>query len=334
MTLLYRVHAGEEQAIRLINDLSRLLEKGGFNLTKWVSNSCRVIEPLPMSERAGTIKDLHDGQLPVKHALGICWDVERDKFCFKIEVRSKPLKRGGLLSVVCSLYDPLGFVAPIVLAAKVILQDLCCRRLAWDDPFPDDKRNCWLSWLEDLPKLEQLSVARCLKPSGFGQVVSVQLHHFSDASQQGYSAVSYLRFLDDKDMIHCSFMMGKVRTAPLKIVTFPTLELLAAIVASRLDRTLQKEIDIPVDESVFWTDSTCVISYTQNNDKRFHTFVANRIAIIHDATSLSQWRYVDSERNPADDASCGLKVHSVIFKTRWMNGPDFLWEPESRWPVQ
>ena len=67
---------------------------------------------------------------------------------------------------------------------------------------------------------------------------------------------------------------------------------------------------------------------------RGSTLVANRIAIIHDATSLSQWRYVDSERNPADDALRGLAVDSVMSKNRWINGPDFLWEPESRWPVQ
>jgi len=120
---------GEEEAIRLTDDLRRLLGKGSFNLTKWISNSRRVIESLPVSERAGSFKDLYDGQLPVERALGVRWDVERDKFCFKIEARSKPLTRRGLLSSVCSLYDPLGFVAPIVLPAKVILQDLCRRRL-------------------------------------------------------------------------------------------------------------------------------------------------------------------------------------------------------------
>ena len=52
------------------------------------------------------------------------------------------------------------------------------------------------------------------------------------------------------------------------------------------------------------------------------------------ATSPSQWRYVDSERNPADYASRGLTVDSVISKNRWINSPDFLWEPKSRWPVQ
>ena len=110
------------------------------------------------------------------------------------------------------MFVPFDFVASIVLPAKVILLDLCRRRLEWDDPIPDhDERNRWLNWLEDLTKLEQLSVDRCLKPPSFGKVVSVQLHHFSDASQQGYGAVSYLRFLDDKNAIY-SFVMGKART--------------------------------------------------------------------------------------------------------------------------
>ena len=51
--------------------------------------------------------------------------------------------------------------------------------------------------------------------------MSLQLHHFSDASQQGHGAVSYLRSKDDKGTIHCSFVMGKARTAPLKSIMIP-----------------------------------------------------------------------------------------------------------------
>ena len=303
---------GEEEAIRQTDDLRNLLEKGRFQLNQMGFKLSQGHWVPSCVQKNGTFKDLHDGQLPIKSALRVRWDVERDKFCFKIEVESKPLTRRGLLSVVCSLYDPLDFVAPIVLPAKVIRQDLCRRRLEWDDPIPDDERNRWLSWLEDLAKLEQLSVDRCLKSPSFGKVVSVQLRHFSDASQQGYGAVSYLSFLDDKEAIYSSFVMGKARTAPLKTVTIPGLKLSAAVEASRLNKTFRKEIDIPVDESVFWTDSSCVISYIQTNEKRFHTFVANRIAIIHNATSASQWKYVNSEGNPADDASRGLTVDSII----------------------
>ncbi|XP_078352443.1 uncharacterized protein LOC144637184 [Oculina patagonica] len=253
----------------------------------------------------------------------IKWDVESVKFCSV-----------GLLSVVSSVYDPLGFAAPVIFPAKVILQDLCRKKLEWDDPIPYEEKSRWLKWLQDLSKLEQFSVDRCFKPQNLGRTMSLQRHHFSDASQQGYGAVSYLRSLDDEGVIHCSFVMGKARTAPLKSITIPRLELSAAVLASRLDKIIRREIDLPIHESVFWTDSTCVINYIRSNDKRFHTFVANRVAVIHDGSSPSQWKYVSSEANPADDASRGLAISTVIKKNRWINGPDFLWEHESSWPAQ
>ena len=76
------------------------------------------------------------------------------------------------------------------------------------------------------------------------------------------------------------------------------------------------------------------MNYIRSNDKRFHTFVANRVAIIHDGSTPSQWRYVNTEANPTDDASRGLVVDTLINKNRWIRGPDFLWEQESRWPAQ
>ncbi|XP_068726426.1 uncharacterized protein [Montipora capricornis] len=124
----------ESEAIRLAADLRRLLERGGFNLTKWVSNSRKLIESLPESDRAGSFKDLHDSQMPVERALGVRWDVDGDIFCFKIKVTDKPFTRRGLLSVVSSVYDPLGFEAPLIFPAKAILQDLCRKRLEGDDP--------------------------------------------------------------------------------------------------------------------------------------------------------------------------------------------------------
>jgi len=293
----------ERETICLTADLRRLLEREGFNLTKWVSNSRKLIESLPESDRARSFKDLPDNQMPIERALGVRWDVEGDAFCFKIEVNDEPLTRRGLLSVVSSVYDPLGFAAPVILPAKAILQDLCRKRLEWDGPIPTEEKERWLKWLKDLPKLERFSVDRCFKPQNFGRTASLQLHHFSDTSQQGYGAVSYLRSVDDKGTIHCSFVMGKACAAPLKSITIPRLELSAAVLASRLDKIIRREIDLPIHESVFWTDSTCGMNYIRSNDKRFHTFVANRVAIIHDGSSPSQWRYMSTEANPADDAS-------------------------------
>ena len=253
-------------------------------------------------------------------------------FGFTIAIKDKPVTRRGILSLVSSVYDPLGFAAPFILIAKEILQNLCRMNLCWEDPIPEDHLRRWETWLKELRKLENLKLNHCFRPSGFSDVVKTELHHFSDASQQGYSAVSYLRTTDSKGNNHCAFVMGKSRLAPLKSVTIPRMELTAAVLATKLDRTIRKEVDLPIQESVFWTDSTCVLRYIENKDKRFHTFVANRISSIHDASSPSQWNHVDTGSNPADDASRGLQVDALLESKRWLDGPEFLWQSKEFWP--
>lgn len=85
--------------------------------------------------------------------------------------------------------------------------------------------------------------------------------------------------------VHVSFQMGKARVTPLKAVTIPRLELTAAVLAVRVDLMLRSELQIPLQESVFWTDSTSVLKHIKNEDKRFHTFVANRVTTIREATT-------------------------------------------------
>ena len=88
-----------------------------------------------------------------------------------------------------------------------------------------------------------------------------------------------------------------------------------------------------IDRSVFWSDSTAVLQHIKNEDRRFHTFVANRLAVIHDGSKPSQWNFVDSERNPADDISRGLISDEMLHQDRWFKGPEFLWKQEESWPV-
>ena len=219
------------------------------------------------------------------------------------------------------MYDPLGFASPFVLPAKVILQDLCCRGLKWDEVVPDEHLKNWQQWLRDLPRLEEFSVNRCFKPSGFGDASSCELHHLSDASQVGYGAVTYLRLVKESGQIHCTFAMSKARVVPLKRITIPRLELCAAIVSVRLDKMIKRELELAVDRSFFWTDATSVLKYVGNSHTRLHTFVANRLSQIHDCSSPSQWRYVPSKLNPDDDASRGLKVDELLTNSsrRWVH---------------
>lgn len=118
---------------------------------------------------------------------------------------------------------------------------------------------------------------------------------------------------------------------PLKPVTIPRLELTAALVSVRVSQTLQQELEYDNVSEVFWTDSKVVLGYINNDARRFHTFVANRVQQIRDHTSPNQWHYVETKSNPADDASRGLSARSLVDRKRWINGPAFLWENDESW---
>lgn len=75
-----------------------------------------------------------------------------------------------------------------------------------------------------------------------------------------------------------------------------------------------------------------MLKFLNNEDRRFHTFVANRISIIREVYEPSQWRHVGSKDNPADDASRGMKVCDFLKDRRWLEGPAFLWKTIEDWP--
>ena len=325
----------EQTAIELIQGLCQACEHGGFNLTKFTSNSRAVLESIPTEKRSKEARDLdlgHD-RLPVERALGVLWCVESDVFKFRIVINDKPPTRRGILSVISSIYDPLGFAAPFTLPAKKILQDLCREDIGWDDTIPDQYQTRWAKWLSELPLLEQFKANRCVKPPEFGTVTSQQVHLFSDASSMGYGTVAYLRLCDDSNRVHCTFLMGKSRLAPIKSVTIPRLELTAATTSIRVGEMLKREVDGD-PEFVYHTDSTTVLRYIANERQRFHVFVANRVQLIRDHSHPNQWKYVATKENPADDASRGLNGLALLEGQRWLEGPEFLWKPENEWPQQ
>ena len=127
-----------------------------------------------------------------------------------------PLRKRGIVSVVYSLFDLLGFIAPYIMKAKLLLQTLHRKGIGWDEPVKDAECLQWERWIDDLDKLREVKIDRCFKPKGFGKVQETQLHSFSDALREGYSAAAYLRLKDFTGKIHCSFVIGKARLAPIK----------------------------------------------------------------------------------------------------------------------
>ena len=118
-------------------------------------------------------------------------------------------------------------------------------------------------------------------------------------------AVCFLRIYID-DYYAVSFIMGKSRVAPVKVMSVPQLELCAALLAARLAKFIHGEIDLNIEKTVLWSDSTVVLSYLRDTSKRRPSFESNRIKRIREIFPVDQWRWVDTEQNPADVFSRGV----------------------------
>lgn len=317
----------EKEAIRLVNEAKQLCNMGKLRLHKFISNSQQVLDSLPKEDCAETVRnqDLAFGEQQIERALGVKWCIASDNFQFRVVVNERPLSRRGVLSTVASIYDPLGFVAPFVLHGKQILQQMCRDKADWDEPLSSELKPRWESWLSDLKNLADVKIDRCYLPKDFQAVQKYELHYFSDASVTGYGACTYLRAISESGQVHCSLVFAKSRVAPTKVTTVPRLELSAAVVAVRTSDMLKSELELENVEEFFWTDAQVVLGYINNEARRFHVFVANRIQRIKESTKPLQWKYVTSEDNPADHASRGLKAKDLI-ASNWFSGPRFLWQ--------
>jgi hypothetical protein len=96
---------------------------------------------------------------------------------------------------------------------------------------------------------------------------------------------------------------------------------------------IMESLDLKIHRKFFWSDSMCVLRYIANEKTRFKTFVANRISVVRNNSSLDEWKYVDSKCNPSDIASRGCMVNNIANCEEWFRGPNFLWGPTSDWPV-
>ncbi|XP_069977487.1 uncharacterized protein [Penaeus vannamei] len=141
-------------------------DHGGWRLNHQTDNSKDVLRKIPESERDTSVAslDLSKDNLRVERTLGVHWSMAEDCFIFKICPGEKSLTRRGVLSIVASIYYPLGMVAPLTLPAKMILRDMCQMQLGWDEYMDDREATRWSKWLEQLPKLSRFKLPRSQVP--------------------------------------------------------------------------------------------------------------------------------------------------------------------------
>ena len=146
---------------------------------------------------------------------------------------------------------------------------------------------------------------------------NVLLHTFVDASRLAYAAVSYIRYGHVNGQISVALVTAKARVTPIKSVSIPHLELMAAVLGVQLAETVSEKLEIPLSQHTLWSDSMDVIYWIQGHSRRLKPSVANRVAKIQWKSDPAQWRHVPGEQNPADDATRGLDLKSLSAKSRW-----------------
>lgn len=216
---------------------------------------------------------------------------------------------------------------------KILLQRLWELKLEWDDSVPQVIEDVWSRWRKELPSLTTLPIPRCYQPKDF-PVTSIQLHGFSDASEEAYAGVVYLRLESSDGRVHTTLVVSKTKVAPIKRLSIPRLELCGAQVLVKLLCHVKKTLDIPTTAVFAWTDSTIVLSWLSGNPRRFKTFVGNRISHILDQLPPERWSHVPGVQNPADCASRGLFPLELKDYPLWWNGPQWLRLKPSHWPTQ
>ena len=161
-----------------------------------------------------------------------------------------------------------------------------------------------------------MAIPRCFG-NGITQESKIELHGFGDASPKAYGAAVYIRIADKQGHISSQLVISKSRVAPIKKVSLPRLELLAAVVNARLLKFVVDTLPMEVSSVVCWTDSMVALHWVKGQSSRWKPFVANRVAEIQSTLDPECWRYCACKENPADLLTRGLSCDDMIANTVW-----------------
>ncbi|XP_065915750.1 uncharacterized protein [Dysidea avara] len=219
------------------------------------------------------------------------------------------MTKRNILQAASKQYDPLGWLSPIVVRAKLLIQELWRKQVNWDEPLDDDFNNKWFQVAADVEQSASVVMAR--RYSVMSSNKSVYLHVFADASTKAYGAVAYLQSAGQVD-----FVMAKSRVSPLKTTTLPRLELRAALDSIKIK---------------LWSDSQITLHWIFSK-KQLKPFVANRVREICLLFPTSVWGYCHTDDNAADLLTRGISSTQLQSSTLWSHGPPWL-PSQSNWPT-
>ncbi|XP_076384580.1 uncharacterized protein LOC143263681 [Megalopta genalis] len=318
-----------QEAISLRKELTSLLNTAGLHIRQWASNDKRLLEDL---SDENINQQLHLGESSIVKTLGIVWNSADDSITYTVRpiLHTPRATKRFISSEIAKIYDPLGLLGPVIITAKLILQELWTLRIDWDESLPMAIHNKWSQYYSQLPLLNQ---ARFRRKTIIQSASNIELHGFCDASERAYGACVYIRSQNNHGETIVELLVAKSRVAPLKSKSIPRLELCGSVLLASLMTTVKKALDLQIEHTVYWTDSTIVLHWLRSSPHTLKTFVANRVSEIQSTTTITDWRHVSSTDNPADLLSRGQTIKDFLQSSVWQNGPSWLQQEHSHWPT-
>lgn len=314
----------ENQAKRLQSELINFFQSGGFELVKWASNSLSLLEIIPESDRL--CKNLEWDSNSLSKILGMQWNAKEDSFCFSIDLSTDSVcSKRSILSFAAKIWDILGFLCPVIIKIKILLQKLWSAKIGWDDIPPQSIVKNWNNFRLELQTLSHLNLPRHIGVPN--DTLPVSLVGFSDASEKAYACVIYCRVVQPNNDVTVQFVCAKSKVAPLKTISIPRLELCGALLLSKLMRlvinTYQSRCNI--SSVICFSDSTVALNWISESPSRWNVFVANRTTKIQENVDKANWFHCQGSDNPADLATRGLTPNELMSpQCIWFTGPAWL----------
>jgi hypothetical protein len=319
----------EEEAFGLFSDAKTLMSKGGFNLCKFHTNSKSlqsridaICNGVPWTDEEvetyarSTLANVQRSSDGDKKVLGVLWDTNMDEFVLDFSSvlnavnRDTPSKR-HIVSLASKFYDPIGLAAPVIVKFKVLVQELCLSKLGWDEILTGKLLEKWQLLLHEFKDCQPVRISRCYTQALDG-VESYQLCGFCDASNTAYAAVIYL-LMRSGETKRTMILTSKTRVAPMQQQTIPRLELLGALLLSRLIKKVTNILntEIYLEAPVCFTDSQVVLCWIKGADKDWKPFIQNRVMEVRRSVPVGCWRFCSGKDNPADLPSRGISIKQL-----------------------
>ncbi|EFO97465.1 hypothetical protein CRE_03591, partial [Caenorhabditis remanei] len=319
------------ELVTYYGQLKDTFNRMAMNLREFLCNSPEVMEKIKEDDRAPDTSN---------KLLGHTWDSLTDVIRIKIArpPNGIPTKK-EVIAFLAQNYDPTGIITPLVVPIKKLITLLWQFDLKWGDLLPDVLLPTWKSITSHFNETEFVIPRQIVSSYHY---TGVQLVIFSDASKDNYAATAYIRHEFPGQKYESQLICSKSRVKPGRVgITIPQMELLALESATNLALNLMNELHMPVNQVIFFSDSTCVLHWVLHKVGN-HVglkWVANRVTNIHKnlakLTELQlnpEMRYVPTNANPADIASRGCTLAELKVNKLWHHGPSFLERPEEDWP--